>query len=461
MEKVLGKFSDSVAEYDTSAVEKEIWPRVWPLAADVTEGLKVTTSEDKMAISVTGNKRLVPKFEQRWMSLVDDARDQVQEERDTRKETLKVKDFEMVYMKEFVRLDDLKARHRLKELQVSDDGATITLLGHFRSVAACKKEITTLCGNLQTLEKAKGPMYVDMCNKADVLRKIATKLRDVQVKAICSASGSLVTIYACRKQAAEEAMKCVEEVVWEAKYPEDREFDKDEKDLVVNDKRKWLEERKKIVEAFPPLKIVENTDSTQLVMTGSGVENKSLVLKRIDEFFEEAIDVSQTFHGEHQFLVYMERHMQGQLDDLATKHNVKVSMTDDGVNLVGKRSKIQPANEEVKQLHDSIMKDEYVIERQHDANLVMKEPEILEDIGRACKTLIVNKNAPSSYQAENVSAASKTLIYQTQLASGVSLQLKVANVEDIKDCDALILPSDKYLKIKSEFAQQLAKKGNI
>ena len=79
MEKVLGKFSDSVAEYDTSAVENEIWPRVWPVAADVTEGLKVTTSEDEMAISVTGNKRLVTKFEQRWTSLVDDARDQVQE----------------------------------------------------------------------------------------------------------------------------------------------------------------------------------------------------------------------------------------------------------------------------------------------------------------------------------------------------------------------------------------------
>ena len=418
VEKVLGRFSDGVAEYDTSAVEKEIWSRVWPLAADVTEGLRVTTSEDKMAVSVTGNKRLVTKFEQRWASLVDDARDQVQEERDTKKETVAVKDFEMVYMKEFVRLDDLKARHRLKEVQLSDDGVTITLLGHFRSVAASKKEITALCGNMKKLEKVKGPMYVDMCKKADVSRKIATKLGDAKVKAICNASGSVVTVYACSKQAAEEAMKCVEEVVWEAKYPEDREFDKDEKDLVVNDKRKWLEERKKIVEAFPPLKIVENTDSTQLVMTGSGVENKPLVLKRIDEFFEEAIDVSQTFHGDHQYFVYMERHMQGQLDDLATKHNVKVSMADDGVNLVGKRRNIQLASEEVKQLYDGIMKDENVIKRQHHANLVMREPEILEDIGRACKTLIINKNMPSSYQAENTALASKTLPYQAQLVSG-------------------------------------------
>ena len=75
------------------------------------------------------------------------------------------------------------------------------------------------------------------------------------------------------------------------------------------------------------------------------------------------------------------------------------------------------------------MKDKYVIDRQHHANLIIEEPEILENIAGACTTPIVNKDALSLYQAENTSAVSKTLTYQTELVLGVSLQLKVVHVE--------------------------------
>ncbi|KAF6033905.1 hypothetical protein EB796_007785 [Bugula neritina] len=317
----------NVSVYYTQTLTQQVFNKLKPGFKNLfSKNDVVTKVAEGEPIGIAGMKGNVEQLTQELTKAIAKYEAEIRDEKATKTEVLpNVLDYQLNFLKQTDFFTTLQQKHKLKDVSGDVQQRAVAFTGVPANIEAAQRETLNL---LPHLAKSKTPM-AEKSIRQELLA--AGKLQ-----AVWTVENRTLSVYSVDKPSAAKALKIINEVVWEAQYPQDREFDEAEKKLLISGK--WNDKKAELCKTFEPLEIVSFGDKPGLGLAGLA-HNKGHVLEEIPFFFDQNVTRTAVFDKFPEKIYFLSKYKTDVFKELEGKHNVKVTTRADGkfVSIEGTR----------------------------------------------------------------------------------------------------------------------------
>lgn len=368
--------------------------RIERLSSDIAKQLQPLVCEAKLCVDVTtevdderyttyyllGNSEAVRTYVKKLTTEATKT--------DTKTDILRLKKHELELLKLERSFYALKEGFFLKDVIPNYESVELKVIGRTANVCQACNRITNLREAICTEKVEKRKEYLRLIEQNHIRQTVLEKLNQKSLKVVCDSDQQHIIAHAFEQSLAKSGLKCIEEVLWECRYPENRQFSEEEKEFVGNSS-KWKAFRSALEKEIDSLRILDNSD--HLIVIGFKSDLKQEILKRIGTFLDEHNIVSTAFTGEDCRIMFLKRYLRNEIEQKEKSCGVKISMAEEDFSITGSKSRVKKCEEQLRNLHDSLKAETHSVNEKRYIQVLRSDSEILRDVGARCGTLVINE----------------------------------------------------------------------
>lgn len=468
----LEKFIDeSFYTYRTNTLTQQVFDRLieeipklfagQPVATDV-RGITEASVNTGNQIAISGEKRTVKKLESKMLDMILKFERQIQEEkRITTVVVPNIMEYQMNYLKEadfFKRMIDV---HKVKSFTGDSARQNVTIRGQPASVDAVQKDIFDLLPKVTNskVSTKKRPTYLNVFKAELAQETIRKQLLTKRMLVFWCLDNKTISVYSDSKALSQAAMDCINNVVWEAQYPADRDLDESEQSLLKSPL--WTSKKTELQQQYDPLEIVQVGDRAALELAGL-MHVKASITESVRMFFDQNVKRTMSFDGAPERTSFLERFRKDVFKDVAQEHNVVIDKNDGetGIKITGAKDNIANCARSLRNKYEAICKDIHVIEHESMIQLIKQEPEFLDSVGLKTLCLVVphaDKDETATAEDEEGPDGNR---YTLPLPTGTVCEVRKDDIT-LLGCDAIVNAANGDLQHIGGLAKSVAKKGTL
>lgn len=464
--------------YETDTLTEQVFSQLVPKVRELTKSLNVICNDSNTKqtalfganrISVIGERQTIEDLKTRMEQHMEAIERKIKEDLTIKTVTFpNVKDYQIHYLgiTEFFR--DMKRKHGLRDIQTDEPNERVKLTGVPSKIEEVQKEMNDILPKLSKskFSEDKKQLFLRVFSTKLAKESILNEFLNKRVKAVWTLENRTVSMYSESKEKARLAMECLNNVIWEARYPESRDLDELEKQLLLT--AVWRDKKEELMKMADPLQIVQIGDKPALSLVGLKYQ-KGQVLEEIPAFFEEKVVRKATFKGRGKRMSYLYKYNPRLFDDLGKEFSaeLKGEVEDDPevIEISGTSNTIANAMRELKKLHDSVRKGEHTIDVPAMVQHIKDDPDILESVGDKTKCIITltEKENEVDMNRQQHNAPVKAMVgnftsYKVVLPSGVNCSVRRGDITNIK-CDVIVNAANEDLQHCGGLALAIVQRG--
>ncbi|KAF6026446.1 PARP14 [Bugula neritina] len=374
-------------------------------------------------------------------------------------------DYQLNIMKQTDFFTTLQQKHKLKAVSGDVQQHAVVFTGVPANIEAAQRETLNLLPHLaeSKVSEQKKLLFLKVFKTAIAEKSIRQELLAAEkLQATWTVENQTLSVYSVDKSSAVKALKIINEVVWEAHYPQGRELDDPEKKILISGK--WNDKKAELCKKFEPLEIVNFNDKTGLGMAGL-VHNKGHVLEEISFFFSKNVMRKVVFDNFPEKIYFLVKHNKEVFNELAGKHNVKVTIRADGKSVAIEGTRDDNANFgcSLDKHLKGVFHDFHIIDNRARVQHINDDPEFLETVGWRNNCLVVKHEeggVEKAVEPEPLSVTSHqtNCLYSVTLPSGTVCEVKRADITSLSH-DAIVNAANGDLKHGGGLALAIVQKG--
>jgi len=284
-----------------------------------------TTGESLVQFS--GLKASVNGMSIRLKELIAKHEKEISEESNIKQEKMSnIAGYQMDFFRKYDIFSELCNRHKLKN--VSEIMHAIEFTGLPTRIEQAQKEVLSLLDNLRvsTVESPIEPTFLDVFQSPMAQSSIENALVSDNVQAVWHTDHTTLSVYSVSKLCAENAFGIITTTVWQAYYPQGREFDDQEQQILSTIKwRDWIDN---LTQRYQPLKVDPIKHGRQLSLAGLQ-HHKASVLEDIPMFFTDNVRRELKVKGNSNKIRFINMFQKDVVKEWELKHKVSVKFSDD------------------------------------------------------------------------------------------------------------------------------------
>ena len=453
--------SEEIENYTTDPLLQDIFDKVTPKVPNLTDDqsvLSYTADKSRNVFGFVGSKVSVNKVKANFYMEVSKAEELIKSESVQKKEVIRnIAAFQLNFLESTGFFEKMIAKHSLSSFTGDLPKKCAVIEGLPTDIHAALQEMYDLLDKIDASKRCavKAQSFLKILQNESAEQTIKNELRKNQIEALWTVDGKSIIIHSNSKASSEAVLKCIEELIWTSRYPSDRSFDEQEKELLASDL--WAKEKARILQSHQPLQLDEMENFSALVMFGLQ-QNQNSVTEDIPRFFEENTKRSLVVKGEGNRIHFLEQFRSKRISDLQSDHGVRILISgkSEGFEITGSRDNIMNCKRALMEEHDSICRAIHVVSSPAIIQHINEESGFLMASGLKAGCLVVH------YSEANISTESPQDRdqHQSQLKNGSICQVRMDDITTVR-ADAIVNPSNGGLSHGGGLAEAIIKKGNI
>lgn len=245
-----------------------------------------------------------------------------------------------------------------------------------------QSQVMALVNNLEDTrcQENKKKLFMKVLRTQPAIEGLEKALADNRVVAVWTHDERTVSMHSESKENSQQAMICLNQVIWEGHYPTTRPLDELERSLLSDPK--WSDKKAEMESAVSPLFIEENRVSHQIDFAGL-TKHRNHVLEEVKGFFDQNLIKKEVFVGKGKRVTflwtfkyeaaieYIQREFQVDVIRQPESEMLEISGTSNG---------IANAKRFLKTEHENVKKDLHQVENPARVQYINDYPDILSDV---------------------------------------------------------------------------------
>lgn len=417
-------------------------------------------------IAVAGERKLVESLQPSFLNLirvaelgveaVDDVEDDPED--DATAVVRNIPDYQIKYL---VLIDFFKKmiyQHNLKSFGWDASQQLVRIQGQSHTVELVRTQLLDMLPKISQsiVSVAKTGAFVKMveiCAEA-----IQQELLARQTAAVWVLDDMGISVYSLSKSTSQDAIDCIDGLVWDSVYPPNTTLDGLEMKLLGSGS--WNAKKKQLQEQYSPLEIVEIVSKSKLCLSGLSPMQAD-VMKEIPLFFMKNVKRTTLFSGVPSRMVFLQKLKKKILQSLRQDLDITLGQfnSDGTVEIMGTRESILLCERRLKQEHDSICRDKYVVEDPAMVQHINKDQDLLETAGLKTDCLVLpHEEEVIVEHATTEPGSGFGNRYSVTLPSGTICEVRRDDITTM-ECDAIVNAANGLLRHAGGLASAIVKRG--
>ena len=410
-------------------------------------------------IAISGEQRVVQDLSTRIQEMIRKLEQEIQEEKTITEVTVpNMMDFQIKYLSLIGFFKEMAEKYQLKSFSGDASKQCVTMKGRPTSIQSVQKLMFDLLPkvNQSKVSTTKTVHFLKVFTTASAEQTIRQQFEVKQIVALWSLEKKTISVYSESKSVSQNAIDCINTVVWESQYPADNKFDEQEKKVLDSDA--WTKKKEELEAQNESLEIVELEDKSALIIAGL-MQVKVVVIEGINMFFSQNVQRTGKFNGVADRFSFLYKWKRFIFNDLESKHNVRINFQegDAAIGITGTKDDLANCSRSLQTIHDSVCKEIHIINNQAGIHLVEDDPEFLEHVGLKTNCLVVQHKEEATEASEEDSEDIGTK-YSLTLPSGAVCEVRKDDIT-VLGCDAIVNTANGDLQHVGGLALHVIKKG--
>ena len=460
--------------YQTETLTEQVYSELVPKVRNLTKSLKVifaTISAKQSAhpganqLSVVGEKPTIENLKVQIEKLIKAEEKKIQEELAVRTIVFpNIKDYQIDYLELSEFFKDMKKAFTLRSISPDRQNERVTITGVPSSIDMVQKKMFDILPKLSKSRcaESKKPMFLKVLETALAKESLSKEFLNKRLVAVWTLENRTINMYSEDKDKARLAMDSLNELIWEAEYPSNRNLDDLEMQLLTS--ALWRDKKAELMKVAEPLQIVQFGDRPGLSLVGLK-HQKAHVLEEIPFFFEQNVERQSMFQGKGKRVSFLLKYNTRLLDDLASEFKTTIKRGDESkselLEITGTSNAIANTTRAVKAAHDRVRHGEFNIDVPAMVQHIKDDSEILESVGDKTKCVITLHEDEEDFETSHsmgIAAMGSFAGYRTVLPSGATCIVKKGDITSVK-CDAIVNAANEDLQHCGGLAHAIVQRG--
>lgn len=368
-----------------------------------------------------------------------------------------VSKYQMEYLELIDFFKDVSSQHKLKSLTYDAARENVRIEGCPSSVNAVKQ---VLADWLRKIAESKHSLtrsaaFVTMLKTEFASKSVMQKHMLNKIAAVWFVEKHTISVYSESIDVSRAAMDCIFTVVWESRYPADRDFDESEKKLLTSNM--WKAKTNELQENFQPLQIALSKENSAIFMVGLA-QHKACVMESIPEFFNLNVKRTLPFNGIPDRIQFLGKFKGRIFPNLEKTHDVHLSKVngETGLEITGTKDNIANCARSLKKEHDAICRDIHEIEHVAMIQYVNEEEGFLDTVSSRVGCLVVPHKDDVIIPGKHDQAA--RICFSLTLQSKIVCEVQRANITTLT-CDAIVNAANEDMEHVGGLALAIVERG--
>ena len=477
LKRNVGRFvKDELAVYETSRLTQQVFDMVYARIPALTAGTPVLMACNNRSgggsyenvITVVGEKNVVEHVTAGLLTEIGKAEEDIQEELSVKETTIpNVQDAQIKYLNLVDFFDSKSKEYKLKSFTGDASTQQIRIEGVPRSTEAVQKEMLELLRNISQSKTSinKRPLFFEVFTTTSANRAIRQQLDSHQIAAVWIVENKTISVYSQSKRISKEALKHINETVWEERYPADHALDELESNLLRS--QLWNEKKSHWEDVYQPLKIVEIENWTALLVVGL-THHRASLMEDLPLFLNLNVTRTSSFDANPSKILFLWRFKKEVFAEIEKSSNAQITLTNDNskVDISGNKDEIADCSRLLQKEHDAIRKEVYVIDHQAMIQHIREDQESLEIAGVKTGCVVVPHEDEDEEVALNEISNRPDMArptdggsqFSVRLPSGCVCKVLKADITSLT-CDAIVNAANGTLEHAGGLAQAIVSRG--
>lgn len=467
--------NDNFLVYQTQALTQQVYEKLILEMPQLVAGQPISSSlsapdqqlyQKTKRIAFGGEEAVIGALKARLLAMIKRYEAEIQEEKSvTRVVVPNIPEYQIEYLTIINFFTEMMSKHKLKSIAGDVKQQTVTIQGvpsHIEQVQQQMLKLLPAVANSKVSANKK-PLFIKVFKTEFARKSIKQEFALKNVKAVWMLENRTVSVYSGSRALSEKAMECVNNVVWEAQYPSDHDFDELERKLLRSGI--WNDRKTEMLNTYAGLEIIELGDRPGLGLAGLS-QTKAAVLEDIPYFFSQNVTRKKPFDGTADRILFLTRFKKETFKELEKEHDVKVESSSNtvGVQIVGTKDNIANCERSLKKHHDAIRKEMVTVETEAMKQHIKDETDFLDEIGLKNKCLVVPHKEEDTTAAFGATSSAtvrdhaSVVTYSVTLPSGTLCEVRKGDITKMK-ADAIVNAANGDLRHVGGLALAIVQQG--
>ena len=300
--------------------------------------------------------------------------------------------YQIEYMTEAGLFEVMKTEYHLHVCEPSESENKIVLAGESSAFKEAKHKLQDILQKItESQYKEKKPdHFIEVFENENTRLLLSDVLRKEKLVAVCARNDDTITFYSGSNRNANRAMSCLNDLIWDGRYPDYRLLNEGEERSLSNPE--WEKKKAELEKKAEPLKIMQLEDEHYLRLVGLASQ-KEPVLAEITIFFRKWAIGTSVFKGNGKRVSCLYAYKPKIFQDLAKKYSANFVRADhpEDIQICATQDSIEVVCAELKTIHDSVREDEFILKIPAMIQQIKSNKKLLEAVGSATQCIIASQ----------------------------------------------------------------------
>ena len=298
--------------------------------------------------------------------------------------------YQIEYMTEAGFFETMKKMHHLEVCEPLKSEKKIVFVGDPSAMKDAKHELQVMLQKITAsryIQRKEDP-FIKIFHSENTRQQLSDLLRAKGFTAVYTESHGTFTVYSDNRENATRAMGCLNDLIWEGRYPDDRKFEECEKQCLSTPK--WRGKKAELESKTKPL-LIQSMDGHSLQLVGL-TSHKEAVLKELRIFFRKTVDREFKFKGKGKRVSCLFAFKADIYHDLEKQFSAKIKQAEhlDDLVIYATMDVKEGLLAAVSKAHDSVREDTFTVHAAAMIQQIKVNKSVLEDIGKNNQCIITS-----------------------------------------------------------------------